>query len=884
MSLKAINEAFKRLFLKEADENKDDIALETEETVVEESNGKSVLRKALEGKWEQLKTQNVSDIKQIEVNFQDVIESLVPGKLWWEVTDCDIFWSLFNDHDPQKTIDEIVDRAKEDVVSGLSEEEVEVYDWDNDPNRFDDPESPYFNGDLEDTDFEEDTSLDKDVDESLSHKTNLSEADEPAITKTTTTTKVNNKFIVALLKLMDKAAEWESEMYFWDNGGTMVVRDGSVNQESPELQQILEQDIPTVVPSAFEKIERSADDMVELPTAKEMYAFMRAHKDDNLFAVNYGPLYCFGEGKPTFNLKRLYNITKLFDTLGEYSVHIVPNKKGAIYFNGGAISGILLPTMVIGSPKFTSEQTDIHNLDTPYERDFGEAKEKQSEAEQLSIFDGNGLGESFTVEMGNTRYNTRPTRVTCRNRGEVDRHHNAWEDMNYDLAINGADRGRYFRATDDKGNVIYDDKVNEAYETPLQVKARHQKEFNEFPLHFAFGREQIENEFKKMGLDYNNPEDLKKVRSIGAGGFIHVDDVPAFNDMLTRQERERKEARKNEKGLIDEIVYELGNHEYGYTRDITDTVEAMGYSMDEYENDPALKALFKKAIAKYRKTGAMDEAVETDNVYDWYKSKAPDDYQLDLIDKKVTFTDLAKKLKKGEDRKYYRLDSEDVGVGEYIDSAPLDDITSETIRRVELEESRRGFVRKYKGCSIHDMGDTYVVTNEHGLNIGQSRTESGCEGIIDEYIQNKQKTESKHRKLGEAPMTQKEKAIECLTKCNIYKPYIKAFEEKGIVTLFEQGMGYYIDESSEPTCYKQIQKMASEGNMVWAVTHEMTEFGELYDFLFVPKSKSEWKYSLDGSGNSFYAYAYVLNTTDEWNSEYGDIVIRPIFGGIQRVG
>lgn len=63
-----------------------------------------------------------------------------------------------------------------------------------------------------------------------------------------------------------------------------------------------------------------------------------------------------------------------------------------------------------------------------------------------------------------------------------------------------------------------------------------------------------------------------------------------------------------------------------------------------------------------------------------------------------------------------------------------------------LKESRqRGFVRKYKGCSIHYEGYTYVVTNEYGLNIGQSPTESGCEGIIDEYVK---------EKYGREPITQ----------------------------------------------------------------------------------------------------------------------------------
>ena len=51
-----------------------------------------------------------------------------------------------------------------------------------------------------------------------------------------------------------------------------------------------------------------------------------------------------------------------------------------------------------------------------------------------------------------------------------------------------------------------------------------------------------------------------------------------------------------------------------------------------------------------------------------------------------------------------------------------------------LNEGKRGFLRKYNGCSIHDAGDTYVVTNENGLNIGQSKTEIGAEAIIDEYL------------------------------------------------------------------------------------------------------------------------------------------------------
>ena len=52
--------------------------------------------------------------------------------------------------------------------------------------------------------------------------------------------------------------------------------------------------------------------------------------------------------------------------------------------------------------------------------------------------------------------------------------------------------------------------------------------------------------------------------------------------------------------------------------------------------------------------------------------------------------------------------------------------------------AQKGFVRKYMGCAIHDMGDAFVVTNEHGKNIGEERTISGCEGLIEDYAKSKQ--------------------------------------------------------------------------------------------------------------------------------------------------
>lgn len=57
--------------------------------------------------------------------------------------------------------------------------------------------------------------------------------------------------------------------------------------------------------------------------------------------------------------------------------------------------------------------------------------------------------------------------------------------------------------------------------------------------------------------------------------------------------------------------------------------------------------------------------------------------------------------------------------------------------RLHLKESKQGFVKRYKGYGIHDAGDTFVVTDEHGTTIGQERTEVGAEGLIDSLIDKK---------------------------------------------------------------------------------------------------------------------------------------------------
>lgn len=132
-------------------------------------------------------------------------------------------------------------------------------------------------------------------------------------------------------------------------------------------------------------------------------------------------------------------------------------------------------------------------------------------------------------------------------------------------------------------------------------------------------------------------------------------------------------------------------------------------------------------------------------------------------------------------------------------------------------------------------------------------------------------------------MTQKEKAIECLKALDIYKPYIKAFEKNGTVTLFERFGGYYITEDQEPELLNKIKEFETEtGSLVYAVTHEMFEFGECYSFLCISKYEEDWDSTLEVGAYDSYVWAYVWNKDVDWCSEYGTIGVKSFGGGIAR--
>ena len=129
----------------------------------------------------------------------------------------------------------------------------------------------------------------------------------------------------------------------------------------------------------------------------------------------------------------------------------------------------------------------------------------------------------------------------------------------------------------------------------------------------------------------------------------------------------------------------------------------------------------------------------------------------------------------------------------------------------------------------------------------------------------------------------KERAVEIMKQLDIYKPYIKGFVENDYVCFFENFGGFYSFQESE--LQNKLKAIENKFNcVVYAITHEFTEFGECYSFLIVTDYKSEWKRLVETDNGSHYAFSYVWNKDDDFCSEFGTVMLQSFGGGIRRIG
>jgi hypothetical protein len=127
--------------------------------------------------------------------------------------------------------------------------------------------------------------------------------------------------------------------------------------------------------------------------------------------------------------------------------------------------------------------------------------------------------------------------------------------------------------------------------TYSELRQKQQKEVDDFPFFFAFSNKQFEEGMAEFGLE---PNDTNKIyRLSDTGDYYLRSDTDRLCEMFERHIKEVQtqiDADTTGEGFIFEMFnYELANHEYVITYDITDTLNALGLELGDVQNDQRLK-------------------------------------------------------------------------------------------------------------------------------------------------------------------------------------------------------------------------------------------------------------------------------------------------------
>ena len=136
-----------------------------------------------------------------------------------------------------------------------------------------------------------------------------------------------------------------------------------------------------------------------------------------------------------------------------------------------------------------------------------------------------------------------------------------------------------------------------AYE---EMKKRHQAAVDDLPIYWAFTQDSFVQILNKLELTEDDTDQLCKI----GGGFCLKTDAERIVKTLRRNREELEAAVAADTtgdGFIEEMfLYELRNHEYTYTLDTEETVNACGFTEAEVEADPRLKHGLEAACKKLR--------------------------------------------------------------------------------------------------------------------------------------------------------------------------------------------------------------------------------------------------------------------------------------------
>ena len=140
-------------------------------------------------------------------------------------------------------------------------------------------------------------------------------------------------------------------------------------------------------------------------------------------------------------------------------------------------------------------------------------------------------------------------------------------------------------------------------------------------------------------------------------------------------------------------------------------------------------------------------------------------------------------------------------------------------------------------------------------------------------------------------MDKKKEALKRMKNLGLMKEVIDAFERGGENSLYYSerinkmmpAVLYWVD--NEKIYVKLVKEFEEKYNALvyhCILTHT-TDWGDLFDMLYVSKYRDEW--DMDNAGiNEGFVFVNSVNISEGMCSELGSIKVRPVMGGLERIG
>lgn len=133
-----------------------------------------------------------------------------------------------------------------------------------------------------------------------------------------------------------------------------------------------------------------------------------------------------------------------------------------------------------------------------------------------------------------------------------------------------------------------------------EFRRKHQEEISAIPRAFAFEEKHLKDALQQLGLTEN---DRDKVTSLyGAGDIMRKEDIEKYLSLCEKhQEALAAKIAEDVTGngfILDMFDTELADHEYSYSQDPSDALEALGLTMKDVNANKALRHGFMLACKK----------------------------------------------------------------------------------------------------------------------------------------------------------------------------------------------------------------------------------------------------------------------------------------------